>query len=186
MNIYVSHLSWGTKGDSLQNLFSQYGEVSSANVITDRETGRSRGFGFVEMPNDDRRPGCDRRARRHRLRRQDHRGQCRKTEGRQACRRLRRRQPWRRLRRRLRRQQEILIFHDGIYHPCFMRLRQGSLFARSVRATGSSPEGAAYRKGAGGRRGIGRKGETAGRTGRGCQAGAPGDHTRISPESRRG
>lgn len=38
MNIYVSHLSWGTKGDSLQNLFSQYGEVSSANVITDRET----------------------------------------------------------------------------------------------------------------------------------------------------
>ena len=32
MNIYVSHLSWGTKGDSLQNLFSQYGEVSSANV----------------------------------------------------------------------------------------------------------------------------------------------------------
>ena len=40
MNIYVSHLSWGTKSDSLQNLFSQYGEVSSANVITDRETGR--------------------------------------------------------------------------------------------------------------------------------------------------
>ena len=34
MNIYVSHLSWGTKSDSLQNLFSQYGEVSSANVIT--------------------------------------------------------------------------------------------------------------------------------------------------------
>ena len=49
MNIYVSHLSWGTKSDSLQNLFSQYGEVSSANVITDRETGRSRGFGFVEL-----------------------------------------------------------------------------------------------------------------------------------------
>lgn len=41
MNIYVSHLSWGTKGDSLQNLFSQYGEVSSANVITDRETGQA-------------------------------------------------------------------------------------------------------------------------------------------------
>lgn len=39
MNIYVSHLSWGTKSDSLQNLFSQYGEVSSANVITDRENG---------------------------------------------------------------------------------------------------------------------------------------------------
>lgn len=53
MNIYVSHLSWGTKNDSLQNLFAQYGEVTSATVITDRETGRSRGFGFVEMPNDE-------------------------------------------------------------------------------------------------------------------------------------
>lgn len=52
MNIYVSNLSWGTKSDSLQDLFSQYGEVTSANIITDRETGRSRGFGFVEMPND--------------------------------------------------------------------------------------------------------------------------------------
>ncbi|MCI1640535.1 MAG: RNA-binding protein [Bacteroidales bacterium] len=53
MNIYVSHLSWGTKNDSLRDLFAQYGEVESANVITDRETGRSRGFGFVEMPNDE-------------------------------------------------------------------------------------------------------------------------------------
>ena len=53
MNIYVSHLSWSTKSDSLQELFSQYGEVVSANIITDRETGRSRGFGFVEMPNDE-------------------------------------------------------------------------------------------------------------------------------------
>lgn len=53
MNIYVSHLSWGTKSDALQDAFSQFGEVSSANVITDRETGRSRGFGFVEMPNDE-------------------------------------------------------------------------------------------------------------------------------------
>lgn len=52
MNIYVSNLSYGTSADSLQNLFAGYGEVSSANVITDRETGRSRGFGFVEMPND--------------------------------------------------------------------------------------------------------------------------------------
>lgn len=52
MNIYVSNLSWGTKNDSLQDLFSQYGEVTSAIVITDRETGRSRGFGFVEMPDD--------------------------------------------------------------------------------------------------------------------------------------
>lgn len=53
MNIYVSHLSWNTKSDSLQALFAQYGEVISANVITDRETGRSRGFGFVEMSDDE-------------------------------------------------------------------------------------------------------------------------------------
>ncbi len=53
MNIYVSNLSWGTSSESLQNLFAQFGEVSSANVITDRESGRSRGFGFVEMPNDE-------------------------------------------------------------------------------------------------------------------------------------
>jgi RNA recognition motif-containing protein len=51
MNIYVANLSWGTQEDSLQNLFSQYGEVTSVKIITDRETGRSRGFGFVEMPN---------------------------------------------------------------------------------------------------------------------------------------
>lgn len=51
MNIYVANLSWDTQEDSLQNLFSQYGEVTSAKIITDRETGRSRGFGFVEMPN---------------------------------------------------------------------------------------------------------------------------------------
>ena len=50
MNIYVSHLSWGTSSEGLGNLFAQFGEVASANVITDRETGRSRGFGFVEMP----------------------------------------------------------------------------------------------------------------------------------------
>ena len=52
MNIYVSHLSWGTTSESLQDLFAQHGEVTSANVIMDRMTGRSRGFGFVEMPND--------------------------------------------------------------------------------------------------------------------------------------
>lgn len=52
MNIYVSNLSYNTSSDSLQNLFAELGEVSSANIITDRETGRSRGFGFVEMPND--------------------------------------------------------------------------------------------------------------------------------------
>ncbi|HRN16812.1 MAG TPA: RNA-binding protein [Xylanibacter oryzae] len=53
MNLYVAHLSWDTTGDSLQNLFSQYGEVTSARIVTDRETGRSRGFGFVDMTNDE-------------------------------------------------------------------------------------------------------------------------------------
>lgn len=53
MNIYVSHLSWDTTSESLQELFAAYGEITSANVIKDRETGRSRGFGFVEMPNDE-------------------------------------------------------------------------------------------------------------------------------------
>lgn len=52
MNIYVSNLNFRTVSESLQELFAQYGEVASANVITDRETGRSRGFGFVEMPDD--------------------------------------------------------------------------------------------------------------------------------------
>lgn len=52
MNIYVSNLNFSTKSESLQELFAEYGEVTSANIINDRETGRSRGFGFVEMPND--------------------------------------------------------------------------------------------------------------------------------------
>lgn len=52
MNIYVSNLNFRTRGESLQTLFGEYGEVSSANIITDRETGRSRGFGFVEMPDE--------------------------------------------------------------------------------------------------------------------------------------
>ena len=49
MNMFVSNLSFHTSDDDLRNLFSQYGNVSSAKVIMDRETGRSRGFGFVEM-----------------------------------------------------------------------------------------------------------------------------------------
>ncbi|MBP7985263.1 MAG: RNA-binding protein [Bacteroidaceae bacterium] len=53
MNIYVSHLSWNTDSDSLQQLFSQFGEVTSSRIITDRESGRSRGFGFVEMTSDE-------------------------------------------------------------------------------------------------------------------------------------
>jgi len=50
MNIYISGLSYDTNDADLNNLFAEYGEVTSAKVITDRETGRSRGFGFVEMP----------------------------------------------------------------------------------------------------------------------------------------
>ncbi len=53
MNIFVSNINYRTQNESLLNLFASYGEVSSAHIITDRETGRSRGFGFVEMPNDD-------------------------------------------------------------------------------------------------------------------------------------
>ncbi|MBB3188604.1 RNA recognition motif domain-containing protein [Microbacter margulisiae] len=52
MNIYVANLSYNTTSDSLQELFENYGEVSSANIIKDRETGRSRGFGFIEMPSE--------------------------------------------------------------------------------------------------------------------------------------
>lgn len=53
MNIYVSNLNFSTTSESLQELFAAYGEVESARIITDRETGRSRGFGFVEIPNDE-------------------------------------------------------------------------------------------------------------------------------------
>lgn len=49
MNIFVSNLSYGVNSDDLRELFEGYGTVSSAKVIMDRETGRSRGFGFVEM-----------------------------------------------------------------------------------------------------------------------------------------
>ncbi len=49
MNMYVSNLSFHTTDDNLRELFEKFGAVSSAKVITDRETGRSRGFGFVEM-----------------------------------------------------------------------------------------------------------------------------------------
>ena len=53
MNIYVGNLSFTTIEDSLRQAFEEYGQVDAVRVITDRETGRSRGFGFVEMPNDD-------------------------------------------------------------------------------------------------------------------------------------
>ncbi len=51
MNIYVGNLSFSTSSQDLEDLFGQYGSVESAAIINDRETGRSRGFGFVEMEN---------------------------------------------------------------------------------------------------------------------------------------
>ena len=53
MNIYVGNLSYSTTEDALREQFEAHGTVDAARVITDRDTGRSKGFGFVEMPNDD-------------------------------------------------------------------------------------------------------------------------------------
>ena len=53
MNIYVGNLAFSTNNADLEALFAEHGEVTSARVITDRDTGRSRGFGFVEMPSTD-------------------------------------------------------------------------------------------------------------------------------------
>jgi RNA recognition motif-containing protein len=52
MNIFVAKLNYSTSEAELRNAFEQYGEVASAKIINDRDTGRSKGFGFVEMPND--------------------------------------------------------------------------------------------------------------------------------------
>jgi RNA recognition motif-containing protein len=52
MNIYVSNLAYNIQDEDLKNLFTPYGEFSSAKVVNDRETGRSKGFGFVEMGDD--------------------------------------------------------------------------------------------------------------------------------------
>jgi RNA recognition motif-containing protein len=52
MNIYVSNLSFNVQDEDLREFFTPYGEVTSAKIINDRETGRSRGFGFVEMSDD--------------------------------------------------------------------------------------------------------------------------------------
>ncbi len=52
-NIYVGNMSYSTTQDRLQELFEAYGEVASVNVVTDRETGRPRGFAFVEMATDE-------------------------------------------------------------------------------------------------------------------------------------
>ena len=53
VNIYVGNLPYNTTDGELHDLFSQFGEIAKATIITDRETGRSRGFGFVEMPDDE-------------------------------------------------------------------------------------------------------------------------------------
>lgn len=53
MNIFVSNLNYVIKDDDLRKAFEEYGEVSSAKVITDKFSGRSRGFGFVEMSDED-------------------------------------------------------------------------------------------------------------------------------------
>ena len=52
MNIYVGNLPHSTTESELNDAFAEFGSVTSAKIITDRETGRSRGFGFVEMPDD--------------------------------------------------------------------------------------------------------------------------------------
>ncbi|MCG8377427.1 MAG: RNA-binding protein [Chlorobiales bacterium] len=53
MNIYIGNLEYGVTEDQLRDAFAEFGEVSSSNIITDKFTGRSKGFGFVEMPNDE-------------------------------------------------------------------------------------------------------------------------------------
>jgi RNA recognition motif-containing protein len=53
MTLYVANIGYHTTEASLKDIFSQYGEVSSAKIILDRQTGKSRGFGFVEMGSDD-------------------------------------------------------------------------------------------------------------------------------------
>lgn len=52
MNIYVGNLPYNATEDELRSKFEEYGQVSSANIIKDRDTGRSKGFGFIEMPDD--------------------------------------------------------------------------------------------------------------------------------------
>ncbi|MCH2390503.1 MAG: RNA-binding protein [Nitrospinales bacterium] len=52
MNLYVGNLSYEMSEENLRSEFAEYGEVQSAKIITDRDTGRSRGFGFVEMNSD--------------------------------------------------------------------------------------------------------------------------------------
>lgn len=53
MNIYVGNLSWGLSDQDLSDLFTPFGEVASAKIVMDKFTQRSKGFGFVDMPNDE-------------------------------------------------------------------------------------------------------------------------------------
>ncbi|MEE8423630.1 MAG: RNA-binding protein [Thermodesulfobacteriota bacterium] len=53
MNIYVGNLPWDLSEEDLREAFAAFGEVETAKIVTDRETGRARGFGFVEMSNKD-------------------------------------------------------------------------------------------------------------------------------------
>ena len=53
MNIFVAKLNFDTRESDLENAFSEYGAIDSVKIIMDKFTGRSKGFGFIEMPNDD-------------------------------------------------------------------------------------------------------------------------------------
>lgn len=53
MNIFVARLNFKTRKEELEAAFSTFGQVSSAKIVRDKDTGRSKGYGFVEMPNDD-------------------------------------------------------------------------------------------------------------------------------------
>ena len=53
MNIFATRLNYDTQEDTLRNRFEEYGEVESVRIVMDRMSGRSKGYGFVEMPNDD-------------------------------------------------------------------------------------------------------------------------------------
>ncbi len=53
MNIFVAKLNFDTQENDLQDVFSEYGDIDSVKIITDKFTGKSKGFGFIEMPNDE-------------------------------------------------------------------------------------------------------------------------------------
>ena len=94
--LYVGNLTYGTTDATLTEMFTPYGTVQSAQVITDRDTGRSKGFGFVEMGSDQRGPGRHRRPQRQAGRRPQPDRQRGQAEG--GPRRRRRRRPIRRRR----------------------------------------------------------------------------------------